>query len=239
MEELKYFFEQVSEFFSSIGPDRLSAIAAWVSLPISVLALRKNIKWKDKYKENAMSDAYEKCKELWQFLKIIDNNLDHLSPNCIGALDISQYFDRKDNYEENEFMKKRIRNTMKNAERTRESLIECRLRIDFLRQDFERLGYSLSRRNKKRMDRISDNVINIESFIKSYIDSTFDYFDDEELCNGMRFSRHSFSPKEETNSILTESMNKLKDEIYENATKTKELLKDLNYMSGISKLYKN
>ncbi|NUT66007.1 hypothetical protein [Pseudomonas corrugata] len=239
MEELLELTDWLSIFLTVLNSTAISNIVAFLSAAISLVALRKTAKWRDKFKESAMSDAYKKATELWEALKSVENALKQLSPAYIGALDVTHNLPRASRYKENDVMRRTVRNTLKNAQQIRSSLIDRRIKIGYLRGEFKRLGYTASRSNNKRLDMLLDHVMHIESCIDSYVESAFDYFDDEEFCQGMRYTRLSLEPKDKTLSDLAEMIMGFKGEIYRRADIAGKLLIKTNYEVAISKLYTN
>lgn len=216
-----------------------TTIPAWLSILISIMALRKNLTWKEKFKEHAMNEAYVKTREISQTFKTIENNLFFLSNSCIGGLDLSHLFDRHKDYNEDDLMKRHVRGAMDNSNRTMTALFDSRLQLSALRQGFESLGYVTSAKNKQRIDEIGEHIMEIEAALDSYIKSAYDYFDDKERSQVIRFSKHSLAPVEENDITLTKTMNDNRENIYSRASKAIALLQEIKYKSEISKLYTN
>jgi hypothetical protein len=212
---------------------------AFLALMVSCLALRKNVKWKNKFKENAMGDAYKLILDLTMQIKGINNILDRFTGIWIPSFDISHHLSSRSSYHSNDRMKESIRTSLKKSQKLEEQLFATRCNITNLRANLETLGYSMSKTNEKRLNVALDNIMTLESNLNSYITFSYDYFDDVELCGRMRFSQHCLLEKEEAMEKLSAMISSACIDIRTLAEKTEKTLNKLKPKKGLHILYKN
>jgi hypothetical protein len=137
-----------------------------------------------------MGDAYKLILDLTKQINSINNILNRFTGIWIPSFDISHHLTSRSTYHVDERMRNAIRASLKKSQELEKQLFETRCNITNLRANLEILGYSMSKTNEKRLNVVLDNIMTLEPNINSYIRSSYDYFDDVELCGGMRLSQH-------------------------------------------------
>ena len=186
-----------------------------------------------------MGDAYKLILDLTKQINSVNNILNRFTGIWIPSFDISHYLTSRSTYHVDERMRNTIRASLKNSQELEKQLFETRCNITNLRANLEILGYSMSKTNEKRLNVILDNIMTLEPNINSYISSSYDYFDDVELCGGMRFSQHCLLEKDEAIKTLSAMILSNCNDIRALAKNTEKTLKKLKLKKGLHTLYKN
>lgn len=227
---------QLQELISKVS---FSDIIAFCALSVSVFSYHQLKKGNDTFKESLMSDAYNKSQEFINSLSNIENSLFHVSRLTIGGINVTPDYGKFVEYRTKDRFREGVVHRMKSAQRAGESI--CRNVNALMRLDSElgKLSYCLSKKNNQNLKKLMDLGLQIDGSIRTYVNFVFDYFDDEELCKGMRLSRHIIPNNEvPIKTILeTELTNSLK-EIYAMSDQLSKICQELNGKK-ISDLYQH
>lgn len=214
-------------------------VLAFLSLMVSLLALRKNVTWKSKFKESAMGDAYKLILDLSREMKGVANVLDKFTGHWIPSFDITHHLGARSSYHTDARMKKFVRGSLKKSKECEVVLLDMRFRIGSIRGQLKGLGYSMSWINERRLNSALNKIMHLEAAISSYESSSFDYFDDAELCTGMRYTKHCLFDNEDVFGSLKVRISELCEDIRSLAGESEVLLRKLRFDKGLHGLYKN
>lgn len=179
-----------------ISKSSLSDIIAFCALAVSIFTYRQLKKGNDTFKESLMSDAYGKTQEFVNSLSCIENALFPVSRLTIGGIDIAPDYGRFVEYKTQDQFRERVIHRMKLARYTGEAICRAVNALTRLNSDLEKLSYSLSKNNAQTLKELIELGLEVDHSIQAYVDLVFDYFDDEEFCQSMRYSQHIFTNNE-------------------------------------------
>ncbi|MBD9401343.1 hypothetical protein [Comamonas sp. CMM02] len=215
----------------------ISDIIAFCALSVSVFGYRQQKKGNDTFKESLMSDAYNKSQEFINSLNNIENSLFSVSRLTIGGINITPDYGKFLEYRTKDRFREGVIHRMKSSQRAGESI--CRNVNALMRLDSElgKLSYYLSKKNNQTLKKLMDLGLQIDGSIQRYVKFVFDYFDDEELCTGMRLSRHIIPNNEMSiKTILENELTNSLKEIYTMSDQLSKICQELN-KNKISDLY--